>query len=98
VRDHLHVAEVASGLVALLSPGATGIFNVCAGQPARLRQVLETVADIMGGQAVAEIRGAAASPERDQVPGRRFDPPAGLGWSPQFGLRDGLEDALRGYF
>src|SRR5579863_3105376 len=30
-RDHLHVSDVAAGLVAMLEPGAVGIYNVCSG-------------------------------------------------------------------
>ena len=50
MRDHLHVSDVAAGLVAMLRPGAAGIYNVCSGQPVQLRSVLETVGILWGGE------------------------------------------------
>jgi dTDP-6-deoxy-L-talose 4-dehydrogenase (NAD+) len=96
VRDHLHVADVAGGLAALLAPGASGIFNVCSGQPVTLRQVLETVADVVGGKQL--LRFGARPHRAEEIMFLAGD--AGRlrarGWAPRFGLRDGLADALRG--
>jgi len=96
VRDHLHVVDVASGLVTLLGPGASGIYNVSSGQPVTLRQVLETVGEIVGGTALLRF---GARPHRQGEtmflagdPGRL----RALGWLPRFGLDDGLRDALLG--
>jgi dTDP-6-deoxy-L-talose 4-dehydrogenase (NAD+) len=95
VRDHLHVADVAAGLTALLAPGAAGVYNVCSGEPVTLRQVLETVADIVGGKPLLKF---GVRPHRaGEVmmlagdSGRLRQ----LGWAPRFGLRDGLADALQ---
>jgi nucleoside-diphosphate-sugar epimerase len=98
VRDHLHVADVAAGLVAMLAPGAAGTYNVCSGQPVTLRHVLETVGDIVGGRDLLRF---GARPHRSNETMFLAGDPArirGLGWSPGFGLRDGLADALRGSF
>ena len=98
VRDHLHVDDVAAGLAALIAPGASGIFNVCSGEPVTLRHVLETVGDIVGRR---ELLRFGARPHRREETwflagdsGRLRS----LGWSPRFGLRDGLAHALRGSF
>jgi nucleoside-diphosphate-sugar epimerase len=96
VRDHLHVDDVAAGLVALLRPGVSGIYNVCSGQPVTLRHVLEMVGDLLGR---GDLLRFGARPYR---PGevmflagdaRRL---RATGWAPHYGLRDGLRDALGG--
>jgi nucleoside-diphosphate-sugar epimerase len=98
VRDHLHVDDVAAGMVTLLQPGASGIYNVCSGEPVTLRQVLETVAEIVGGRQLLRF-GAREHRANETMflagDSRRL---RSLGWSPRFDLRDGLEDALRRVF
>jgi nucleoside-diphosphate-sugar epimerase len=94
VRDHLHVADVAAGLVTLLLAGASGIYNVCSGEPVSLREVLETVGEIVGRpdllrfgarpHRAGEIMFLAGNSARLRA----------LGWSPRYALRDGLKDAL----
>jgi dTDP-6-deoxy-L-talose 4-dehydrogenase (NAD+) len=96
IRDHLHVSDVAAGLVAMLAPGAAGIYNVCSGQPIKLRSVLETVGDIVGR---GDLLTFGARPRGPNEAMYLVGNPARLrtlGWMPRFGLRDGLVDALRG--
>jgi nucleoside-diphosphate-sugar epimerase len=95
MRDHLHVADIAGGLVTLLLPGASGIYNVSSGEPVSLRQVLEMVADIVGGR--EQLRFGARPHRSNETMFLAGDPTRlrSLGWAPRFGLRDGLEDALR---
>lgn len=94
VRDHLHVADVARGLIALLQPEADGEYNVASGDPVTLRRVLETVGDIVGDKQLLRF---GARPHRAGeamfVAGDSSRLRA-LGWAPRFGLRDGLADAL----
>jgi nucleoside-diphosphate-sugar epimerase len=95
VRDHLHVDDVARGLVAMLPPGAKGIFNVCSGRPVTLRSVLEIVGelrerpDLLRFGARAHRAGEVTFLAGDSTKLR------GVGWSPRFDLREGLADALR---
>lgn len=96
MRDHLHVSDVAAGLVAMLTPGVAGIYNVCSGQPVMLRTVLETIGDIVGGRDLLKF-GALPHRATDAMylagnPGRL----RALGWAPRFDFRGGLIDALRG--
>jgi nucleoside-diphosphate-sugar epimerase len=96
VRDHLHVGDVAAGLIALLAPGAAGIYNVCSGEPVTLRTVLETVGDIVGRR---ELLRFGARPHRDNETMFLAGDSTRLratGWSPRFGLEDGLRDAVAG--
>lgn len=96
VRDHLHVADVAAGLAALLAPGASGIFNVCSGQPVTLRQVLETLADVVGGKPLLRFGARPHRAEETMFLAGDASRLRDLGWTPRFGLRDGLADAVRG--
>ncbi|HXI58623.1 MAG TPA: NAD(P)-dependent oxidoreductase [Polyangia bacterium] len=97
VRDHLHVADVASGLGALLAPGASGIYNVCSGEPVTLRRVLETVAEIVGADASQLLKFGARPHRANETMFLAGDSTRlrTLGWTPRFTLRQGLEDALR---
>lgn len=97
VRDHLHVADVASGLVTLLSSGASGVYNVSSGQPVTLRQVLETVGEIVGGGGLLRFGARPHRPGETMFLAGDSGRLRTLGWSPRFGLRDGLRDALRGH-
>ena len=96
MRDHLHVSDVAAGLVAMLTPGAAGIYNVCSGQPVMLRSVLETIGDIVGG---GELLKFGARPHRATDAMYLAGNPRrlrALGWAPRFDFHAGLTDALRG--
>lgn len=96
IRDHLHVSDVAAGIVAMLRPGAAGIYNVCSGQPISLRSVLETVGDLVGRRDLLKFGALQHRPKEAMYvagnPGRL----RALGWVPHFDLRRGLIDALQG--
>lgn len=94
-RDHLHVADVAAGLIALLTPGAAGVFNICSGEPVTLRRVLETVADIVGGRDLLKFGARAHRPGEVMMLAGDSGRLRGLGWAPRFSLGDGLADAVR---
>ena len=98
IRDHLHVSDVAAGLVAMLRPGAAGIYNVCSGQPIKLRSVLETIGDLVGRRNLLKFGALQHRPNEAMYvagnPGRLRT----LGWTPRFDLRDGLIDALQGRY
>jgi nucleoside-diphosphate-sugar epimerase len=98
VRDHLHVADVASGFIALLAPEASGIFNICSGQPVTLRQVLETVGEIVGNKQLLRFGARAHRPGETMYLAGDPSRLRSLGWAPRFGLRDGLVEALHDRF
>lgn len=94
VRDYLHVADVAGALWALVERRVGGVVNVCSGVPVTMRQVMETVGEIVGG--ADRIRFGA-------LPERAWDPPficgdnrrlrAATDWRPRYPtLRAGLAD------
>jgi nucleoside-diphosphate-sugar epimerase len=98
VRDHLHVADVASALATILESGTSGLYNVSSGEPVRLRHVLETLGDLMGARSQLQF-GALPRGSSDMMflagDSSRL---RSLGWSPKFNLREGLANALEGYF
>jgi nucleoside-diphosphate-sugar epimerase len=94
VRDHLHAADVAAGLVTVLGPGAQGVYNICSGQPVTLRRVLETVGDIVGGRALLRFGARPHRANETMFLAGDSSRLRALGWRPQFGLREGLADAL----
>jgi nucleoside-diphosphate-sugar epimerase len=94
VRDHLHVDDVASGLTALLAPGAAGIYNVSSGEPVPLRRVLETVGRLVGRGDLLQFGARPHRPGEQMFLAGDSARLRGLGWAPRFGLEDGLENAL----
>jgi nucleoside-diphosphate-sugar epimerase len=93
-RDYLHVADVAAGFCALAASDVTGGVDICSGSPIALREVFETIERSVpstGSVRIGEL-GAMAD---DGTPSRG-DPTAlrDLGWTPAYGLRDGLADTI----
>lgn len=94
VRDYLHVEDVASAIWRLADQGHEGIFNVCSGIPVTVRHLLTTAAGILGG---------ADKVRFGEVPYRNWEPDficgdntrlQSSGWSPRYGLLDGLEHTV----
>jgi nucleoside-diphosphate-sugar epimerase len=96
VRDHLHVTDVASGLVALLSSGASGPYNICSGEPVTLKRVLQTVGEIVGRPELLRFGARPHRPGEMMFLAGDASRLRDLGWKPRFGLVDGLEDAISG--
>ena len=79
----------------MLEKEADGIFNVCSGRPVPVRQVVATIADLIGRPDLVQF-GA--------LPCRAWEPPMicgdnarlrRLGWQPRYSLEEGLSDAIR---
>lgn len=95
VRDHLHVADVASGLLTLLSAPSSGIYNICSGEPVSLRHVLEIVGELAGDTSLLRFGARSHRPGEAMFLAGDSARLRQLGWAPRFGLRDGLADGLR---
>ena len=96
VRDHLHVADVAAGLVALLAPGAAGPYNICSGQPVTLRQVVEIVGRALGREDLLRFGARPHRPGEVMFLAGEATRLRALGWRPRWSLEDGLRDAVAG--
>jgi nucleoside-diphosphate-sugar epimerase len=93
-RDHLHVADVASAVATLAVGQASGVVNVCSGQPVTLRHVIETAARFVGRPDL--LRFGARARSADEVAFLVGDASRlrGLGWVPSFDLDEGIRDAV----
>ncbi len=94
IRDYIHVSDVASAFSTILEKKADGIFNISSGSPISIRQLLETVADLMNQKDLIQP---------GSIPYRAWEPPficgnnsrlKKLGWSPEYSLRDGLQNTI----
>lgn len=95
-RDFLHASDVAEGFVRLLTEGASGAYNVCSGEPARLAEVVATLASLLGADPEPVL---ALTTERHGEPplllGENLKIKT-LGWRPVLTLAQGLEQTLHG--
>lgn len=94
LRDLLHVTDVAAALVKLMQADARGAFNIGAGQPIRLRDVIEYLARQLNAEHLVQfgsIPAAAGEPALLIADNRRL---LETGWRPRFDLHSGLDDAL----
>jgi nucleoside-diphosphate-sugar epimerase len=94
VRDHLHVADVAAGFLTLLEGQATGVTNICSGEPVSLRAVLETVGKIVGRPELLRFGARPHRPGEVMFLAGDATRLRGLGWRPRFDLEGGLRDCL----
>jgi nucleoside-diphosphate-sugar epimerase len=95
VRDFMDVRDLGSALVALALSDVQGPINLGSGQQAKIAEVAETIGRLMGRP---DLIAPGALPDRPgeplvQVPGltRMRDE---LGFAPQIGLEQGLQDAI----
>jgi nucleoside-diphosphate-sugar epimerase len=94
IRDYIHVNDVAAAFCVLMEKKADGIFNISSGVPVPIRQLLETLGNLMNRANL--IRFGA-------LPYRKWEPPficgnnkrlRHLGWRPDISLEQGLLDAI----
>lgn len=85
VRDYLHVTDVAAALCALAEQQVNGAFNIASGEPATVRQVMETVGDIVGSSQLIAF-GALPSRawETPVIVGENGRLRAATGWAPAY--------------
>jgi len=95
VRDFLYVADVASALVHVAESSMTGIVNIGSGQPTTVRNIAETIGEILGG---TQYLGFGLRPMSAGEPmcivadnSRLWDQ---TGWRPEFDLVAGLRQTV----
>jgi UDP-glucuronate decarboxylase len=94
VRDYLHVDDVASGLITLLRESASGVHNVCSGEPVSVRRIMTMIGEEMGKP---ELIRFGAIPYRDgESPFVCGDSSRlrQLGWHPRYGLLEAVRRTL----
>lgn len=95
VRDYVYVEDVATAFCCLAEKQANGIFNIASAAPVTIRQLLETVGNLLGRSELIQF---GALPYRDWEPmfisgdNRRMRE---LGWTPGYALNDGLLQTIQ---
>lgn len=90
-RDFMHVEDVASGLVAMLTSDIRGACNVCSAAPTTLAEIVGTIARISGRPDLVKL---GARPDRSGEPALLVGDNAELrstGWKPRISLSEGLD-------
>jgi nucleoside-diphosphate-sugar epimerase len=95
VRDYSHIQDVADGLVALFASDAKGPYNIAAGAPVTIRQIVELLGAITGRSDLLQI--GALSARANDAPlvlgdGRRAW--NDFGWKPKVALEAGLSETV----
>jgi nucleoside-diphosphate-sugar epimerase len=91
VRDYLHIQDVADGMVALLASQAKGAYNIAAGSPVTIRDIVELLGQITGRSDLLQI-GALPARANDAplVLGDTRRAASEFGWKPKLTLEAGL--------
>jgi nucleoside-diphosphate-sugar epimerase len=96
VRDFLHVADVASGLVAVLRSGVTGPVNVGSGEPVTVREVVTRLGALIGRPELLRlgaIEPKAGEPAFVCADNKKLR--TETGWQATYTLDSGLADTVR---
>ena len=95
VRDFLHVEDAASAMCAVAKSSLTGPVNVGAGDPVKIRTIVETLAQITARTDGISLGALPSDPEEPPMlvaDVRRLR--TQVGWSPGFTLYSGLENTV----
>ena len=95
IRDFLHVRDVADAFVALLEAVVTGPVNIGSGQPVAVKEIVHKIADRLGRPGLAHLGALPAAPNEPPLvvaDVRRLSEE--VGWTPRYGLDDGLEQTI----
>lgn len=94
IRDYIHVEDVARAFCLLAEQGAEGAFNIASGIPVTVRQLLETIGDLVSRGDLLQF---------GVLPCRPWDPPficgdnqrlRQIGWEPTHTLSLGLAHTI----
>jgi nucleoside-diphosphate-sugar epimerase len=95
IRDFMHVADAAAGIVHVLETDAlTGPVNVASGEPVRVREVVETIASILGQRDRIAWGAIAARPNDPAFVCADVSKLRASGFAPNFDLESGLRDTI----
>lgn len=96
IRDYLHIKDAVRGLVFVASHGEAGeTYNVASGEPVRLYDLAEMIAEVMGHPDILiEPTGESFAGDTPRWYAD-ISKVAALGFKPQVTLRDGLTETIR---
>ena len=95
-RDYVHARDVADALVRLAAyEGLNSVFNVGTGVGTSVRQLVDTLGDVLGRRLRIEQDPERVRPiERMHLVADIERARRELGWTPRLGLREGLRDVV----
>jgi nucleoside-diphosphate-sugar epimerase len=94
IRDFLHVDDVASGFMALLSSQIEGPCNISSGKGIRIGEVVNEIGDILGRPDLIRLGALADRPNEPKELVGDATALRAVGWQPQWSLKDGLENVI----
>jgi len=98
VRDWLYVEDFAEALFTVVERGGDfEVYNICAGQFATVKEVVERVVKIMGRDPSRDVVYVRGRPGEDRRYAMRCEKVRGLGWRPSVGLEEGLRRTVEWY-
>lgn len=95
IRDFLHVEDVATALVKLLSSQIEGVINVASGEPARIKDIIALIANQIGREELICLGDGIpeSEPKSLLADTRRLNNE--LDWRPSIQLEKGLEALIK---
>ncbi|AFK50604.1 dTDP-glucose 4,6-dehydratase [Thermogladius calderae 1633] len=98
VRDWIHVEDTSRALLLLLEKAPKGqVYNVCRGNYATVREVVERLVRYMGFDPSEKVVYAKRRPGEDMRYAMRCDKLRELGWRPVYDLETGLRETVKWY-
>ena len=95
VRDYLYAADVADAFVDLLESDVTGPINIASGKPVQLREIVESISDMLGRPDLLKLGAIpAASTDTPLVVADTTRLATVLGWTPSWDLKRGLQASI----
>lgn len=95
IVDYSHVFDTAAALAGLALRGdVQGAYNLCSGEPVRLRRIVEMAAEKTKFRGKILWGALPAAFEEEFVVGDNAKLKAALGWAPKWGLDEGLDQTI----
>jgi dTDP-L-rhamnose 4-epimerase len=90
-RDFVYVDDIAAGVVRAVEENATGVYNLCTGQPTTVLQAAEALATALGRDIAPTVTGTVRPGDIRHCIGDPRLARAMLGWEPAVSFADGIQ-------
>ena len=90
VRDYLYVEDIALALYHIMGSDVNGSVNVASGLPVTLRQIIETIGEVVGRPELLRIGEIPRAVGDTEMVVADISKLAAAGFSPEFSLEEGL--------
>jgi nucleoside-diphosphate-sugar epimerase len=96
IRDYLYVKDVADAFVTLLDSNITGPVNIASGQPIRLKEIINKIAEKMNRENLIRLGARETAPDEPELlVGDTTRLSKEVGWRPKYNLDQGLEETIK---